>query len=149
MPERLDAGVKAALADLLVDALAQGAQVRQEALSVRTTFTELFDEAHHTIDRHPGHDLGVSEVAATAAHLPDALVGVLPDLAQVLDEGPPRARHVFPAHHPHLAGLVNAGRHLAIDIELKLIGGRVADADRLGALIAGQPGELELGEPRA
>src|SRR6185295_9722102 len=38
-------------------------------------------------------------------------------------------------------------RHLPINIELKLIGGRVAHTDRLGALIAGQPGELELGEP--
>ena len=36
--------------------------------------------------------------------------------------------------------------HLAVDVELELLGRRVADADRLGALVAGKLVELELGQ---
>ena len=47
---------------------------------------ELLDHLHGAIDRHPGHDLRVGEVAPAAAHLPDAVVGPLPGLLDELDQ---------------------------------------------------------------
>ena len=44
------------------------------------------------------------------------------------------------------ARLVERVDHLAVDVELELLARRVADADRRGALVAGEPRELELGE---
>ena len=38
-------------------------------------------------------------------------------------------------------------RDLAIDVELELLGRRVADPDRLGALVARKMRELELAQP--
>src|SRR2546423_1115150 len=35
---------------------------------------------------HPAHDLGISEVAARAAHFPEPLVGLGPDLLEVLEQ---------------------------------------------------------------
>ena len=45
------------------------------------------------------------------------------------------------------ARLVERVDDLAVDVELALVGRAVADADRLRALVAGEPGKLELGEP--
>ena len=44
------------------------------------------DHAHPPVDGHPGHHLRVHEVAARPPHLPDALVGLGPHRADVLDE---------------------------------------------------------------
>ena len=47
------------------------------------------------VERHPRHHLGVSEVAPRPAHLPDALVGLLPVRFQEFEQGPldpPRVR---------------------------------------------------------
>src|SRR5262249_16037579 len=42
--------------------------------------------AHGAIERHPGHDLGEGEVAATASHFPDSFVRLLPHLLKMLDQ---------------------------------------------------------------
>ncbi len=49
--------------------------------------------------------------------------------------------------HPGAPGLVHRVEHLAEDVELHLVVRGVADANRSRFLVAGEPGDLELGQP--
>ncbi len=85
-------------------------------------------------------------MALWPARLPDPVVGLRQIVSDVLDDGPPaRPVAVF-----DLAQSLGAEEHhrrdLAVDVELKLLRRRVADADRCGALVAGQVRQLELGQ---
>jgi hypothetical protein len=52
----------------------------QSAPSLEGTLDpELFDAFEGAVDRHPRHDLGMCEMAAAAAHLPNAFIRLLPD----------------------------------------------------------------------
>ena len=81
LDEGAELGVEALRADLAVDPLAQRAPAVDRALE-----PELLDRADRAVEGDPGHDLGVGEVASAAAHLPDALVRLVPDLLEVLDQ---------------------------------------------------------------
>ncbi len=99
------------------------------------------------VQRAPRHDLGEDEGLAAAAHLPDTVIGIAPDLTEVVGEGP---------LHPPAGGQVGKtqaaafrqNRHdLAIDIELNLLRCGVADPHRGGIGIARQPGRFPLRQP--
>ena len=97
--------------------------------------------------RDPAHHLGRREVLGVAADLPDALVGLLPVLQGVVDEGGEPFPHGRDDH---------AGAGVELDVEgvedhaphvvLLLVPGTVADPDRAGAAVAGQVVEGVLGE---
>src|SRR4029079_19394187 len=83
-PVRLRKGaellVVAALADLLVDL------VSQSAPAIDGPVESLFlDAPHRAIEGHPRPRLRVHEVAALAADFPDALVGLVPGLLEVVE----------------------------------------------------------------
>jgi hypothetical protein len=85
-------------------------------------------------------------MAPRPAHLPDALVGLTPDALDVVDDRHPPVPHTC---LQFLAGFdrhVRDHRELAVDVELELIGGCVADSDRLRALVTGELVELVLGQ---
>jgi hypothetical protein len=96
----------------------------------------LAGQAHHAVKGHPGHESAVGEVLAATAGLPDALVGLVPVLAQpvrnVTELGP--AGVADPDRVP--VGQVDGVQHLAIDVKLELVGGAVADPYWPGALVA-------------
>ena len=78
------------------------------------------------------------------AHFPDALIRLPPTgLEPVEDLARQRPRGVG-GLEPALPRHVQRVDDLAVDIELELIGGAVSDPYRLGALVAGQPRQLEL-----
>jgi hypothetical protein len=62
--------VEATLADLLVDPLAQGAQVGKHRRPLLSEHAQLLDGAGRPIDRDPGYDLRVREVPPPAAAPP-------------------------------------------------------------------------------
>src|SRR5690348_1780142 len=99
--ESLNARVESALAHLLVNALSQGPEMRQDVLPAEA-WGKLFDELDETIDRHPGHDLRVSEVPATTTNLPDAVVRALPNLVDVFEHRLGHRQGLFSARHPLL-----------------------------------------------
>ena len=77
---------------------------------------------------------------ARAAHLPEPVVGLVPVRPRGSPAGPAAAsRRRRSAVEPGLAGAVQPVQHLAPDVELELVGGGVADPDRRGALVPGQP----------
>ena len=103
-------------------------------------------EADGAVERDPAHDARVGEVLLAAAHFPDAFVGLLPFLADKLDE----AREL----HPEIAGdrrsafvvKIDGVHELAVDIELELAGGAIADADGRGFPVALEMRERALGQ---
>ena len=79
--EGTDGRVVALLADLAMHVVAQVVPLG-EGLVGPTGFAQL----HPAVDGDPRHHLRVHEVATWAADLPDAVVGLGPDLLDVLDE---------------------------------------------------------------
>ncbi len=65
-------------------------------------------------------------MAARPAHLPDALVGLLPVLLQVADQLQLEQRGVVVAGQARHVGQVQGLGDLAVDVELELVGGAVA-----------------------
>ena len=128
------------LADLLGRCLPSvGVAVRQLAL---------LRELGGAVEGHPAHQLRLGEVRRLGAHLPDPGVGPAPqpadlvrDLAQPaagLAVEPPAARRVA----------VRGLEQLAVDVELQLRRGGIADPDRPRPAIAGER-QLALGRARA
>ena len=95
-------------------------------------------QAKRAVQRHPAHHLGVRELQGPAAHLPDAGVGLAPDAAdEVGDAGePPAGLAVQP---PTVLRVDQRGlQQVAVDAQLGLPGGLVADPDRARAPVAVQ-----------
>ena len=89
----------------------------------------------------------MGEIAPGAPHLPDPFVRGLPDRLDEVDQPALERPGVVVARKLGALGLIEAVDHLAVDVELKLIAGGVADAHRPGALVAGEPVERLFGEP--
>src|SRR5689334_8148032 len=78
------------------------------------------------------------------AHLPNSFVPLRPCPFDILGERalqPPGIVVGFDAGAP---GEMERVHDLAVNVELELVGCRVADSDGRGAFVAGQPVELEL-----
>src|SRR5262249_48979450 len=73
--------IEAGAADVVVN----GAPQFAPALD-RSFHLEPLDGFHRAIERHPGHDLGIGETLAAAAHFPDAVVRFLPDAFQMIEQ---------------------------------------------------------------
>jgi len=86
---------------------------------------------HAAVDRHPGHHLGVGELLPRAAHLPDPLVGVVPQSLDRMEQGLAHRPAAFGRRQPLEPGEDHGVHHLAVDVELELPGGGVADPDGL------------------
>ncbi len=141
--ERAPRGVVAVLADVEVDGLPHGA----EALQVALPGGVALQGAHGPVGGDPGHHLGVDEVAARAAYLPQALVGPVPVALQEVQEGqldPPGVQFGGQTGGP---GQVQGVEDLPVHVELELVHGRVADPDGGGGGVAAQPGQFDLGDP--
>src|SRR5215472_1555303 len=102
---------------------------------------EIFNCAIHG---YPRHHFGVSELLTFSTYLPDALIGLHPN---VFEMGYPislycctllrHSRCTFP-------GLMHCISNFTIDIQLELSSCGVADTYRLGVLVTGQPRNLPL-----
>src|ERR1051326_727971 len=73
--------VETVAADVRVNLGAQGAPAIDRAFEPKA-----FRALDRAIECDPGHDLRIGELLAARAHLPDALVGLAPDLFQMLEQ---------------------------------------------------------------
>ncbi len=67
---------------------------------------------------------------ARAAHFPNAFVGAIPGGLKKFHDGMLDAPSIFAGRQPQLPGLVQGVHHFAVNIQLKLLGGRIADTHR-------------------
>ena len=84
-----------------------------------------------------------------AAHLPQPVVRLGPVGLQELQQVDLQRPGVVIAGQAGLPGERQPVERLAPDVQLQLLGRGVADAHRRRALVAGQPGQLQLGNPPA
>ncbi len=130
------------LEDLIVDLRADLLPAPQRPLQL-----EALAQRDGAVEREPGHHLRLGVVPPRPAGLPHAVVGFLPSALQVVQE-------VAELPPESLGQLSHRRRHrpadaddLAVHVELELARGRVADPDRPGALVTGQPVQLVLLQP--
>ena len=137
---------KPSRADLGVDLVPERTQLVDRRVERRQVHRR---RLHRPVERDPRHHLRVREVPARPAHLPDALVGLAPAVLEEVDD---RLRRCPRTSGSSVAARACGSRcsvssDLAVHVELELRRRGVADPHRRGALVAGQPVELELGEP--
>ena len=123
--ERADLGVPAALHDLVVDGVAFGHPAGEVGGPAA-----LGRQPDRAVQRDPGLEPAVGEVLLAAAGLPDPLVGLVPVLAQPVDDAGQRRPALVAGLHAAAVGQVDGVGGLAVDVELELVGGAVADPDR-------------------
>src|SRR5215471_19981398 len=81
------------------------------------------------------------------AHLPDTLVRLVPDLSQMAKDDLADCGSAIDRLQTVQMGLVECVEDLTKDIELNLVRGVVADADRPRTFVTRQPRQLQLGQP--
>src|SRR5215510_11159710 len=146
--ERTNTCVPPAIQYILVDPLAERVYMRQHGFGFRSAEIELLDQTNGAIDRDPGLDLRMREVAKpSAANLPDALIGPLPHLFEVSDHAQVNGPRLLGSFKPHLAGGIKTAESLAVNVDLELVPGAVPDAHGAGLLVTGQPVEFQLIQP--
>src|SRR5215475_3026826 len=103
--------------------------MRQRRFSLRSAEIKLLNHANGAIDRNPGLDLRMREVAKpSAANLPDALIGPLPHLFEVSDHAQVNGPRLLGSFKPHLAGGIKTTERFAVDVDLELVPRAVPDA---------------------
>src|SRR5438876_1205384 len=92
-------------------------------------------ELRRSIERNPAHGLGLGEVLGLHPHFPDSRVRLAPVVGHEVGELRELVHRV--AVDPGAASHVSEGgvEQLAERVELKLVGGRVADTDRPRAAV--------------
>src|SRR3989454_3520136 len=98
------------------------------------------------VDRHPAHHPRVEELLPSAAHLPDALVRLAPVGADPVDQPDDVRPGVVPDGRAVLVVQVDGVHQLAVDVELEVVEGGVADTDRTRAHVALEVGQGLLGQ---
>jgi hypothetical protein len=80
-------------------------------------------------------------------HLPNALIGIAPLRFQMREQCTSEIQRRPGLLEAAYSRVIEGVRHLTEDIELKLVGGCVAGAHGLRALVAAEPRKLALGQP--
>lgn len=124
-------GVVTAGADLVVNAIAGVAPAVEFAVEL-----ELLEGLDAPIEGDPGHHFRVREVAAGTANFPDAFVGFLPVLRDEVDEVALDVPGVVGGGEAEVTFEVGGVDDLAVDVELELARGGVADADGAGVFVS-------------
>src|SRR5829696_8377610 len=125
-PVELDEGVALGVVALPAHLVVELAADRPPAVD-RALVAAQLDRLDGPVERHPGHHLGVGEVPPGPADLPDALVRLAPLRLQELEQGLLEVPGRLVALQADVSAKVQGVHHLAVDVELKLVHGRVAD----------------------
>jgi len=96
----------------------------------------LFGEVDRPVERDPTHQLRENEVEGLASDLPDPRIRFLPDFGNVVDDLTDRLPVGLGQCDSRACCFEDGQQELAVDVELALVGGLVADPDRLGVPVA-------------
>ncbi len=90
----------------------------------------LFGEPNRAVEGDPALEPAVGEVLAAAASLPDALVGLIPVVADPVDHPGHRLPAGMRGRESEGVGSENRIHRLTVDVQLKLVSGAVAEPHR-------------------
>src|SRR5690348_11974603 len=105
-------GIKAKAADVFVDFAANRPPLVEWSVDL-----QVLRAAYGTIERDPGHDFGVGEMAFAPADLPDSVVGLPPNALEVLDERDLKIE-MAAVFFDERSGVIQGVGKLSVDIEL-------------------------------
>ena len=140
----LDEGALPGIPEVRVDAVGNSVLDLQPALD-RGRPGQLPRHAQAPVERHPAHQAPGQEGPALAAYFPDALVGLLPVVADPVEGAGHTPPGVDAGWNAVLHGEVGSVDEFAVDVELQLARRGVADADGTRATVAVQVVEFLLG----
>src|ERR1700722_10894787 len=92
-----------------------------------------------TIEGNPGHDFRVNEVLSWPAHFPNSFIRFHPMFAKPLQKSTADSPTLLVRSKSGLAGLEQCVENFAVDIQLPLLVGPIADSHRLGIFITREP----------
>ena len=121
-------GIEAEPADVVVNGSAQLAPALD-----RPFHLELLDALDRAVERHPGHDLGIGEALAIAAHFPNAVVRLLPDMFQMIEQRALQLPALGAGAEIAKSAMMDRVHDLAEHVNLHVFGCGIAGAYRLGA----------------
>src|SRR5216683_1461947 len=104
-------------------------------------FLHLLDRA---IDGHPRHHLRMREMLARSAYLPDSFVRLFPSGFEKINQLLLQSPRIFVFMDTGIARDVKRVHYFAVNVQLKLLMGRVANTHWTAALIASQPRKFKL-----
>ena len=133
-------------ADILVDFGADSPQALERAVAARL-LADLFEDLDRAVERDPRHHLRMGEMLLRPANFPDPLIGQRPDPRQMPEKGAADRDAALHGRQTVQLGVVQGVEDFAIDIELRLLDGGIADAHRARALVTRQPGDLPFRQP--
>src|SRR5215469_18554891 len=122
----IEALVEASLTDIPMNAVAQGSPIVHRPLEL-----VVFRALDGTVEGDPAHDFREDVMLRLPAPLPDAVVRLTPDLGKMLEHRAAQGPRLLAEIHFRHARLIEGVDQLAIDVELQLRMGGVADPDRL------------------
>src|SRR5579859_887406 len=94
------------------------------------------------VERHPAGDAGEKEILPAASYFPDAVIGLVPVLAQPVHLLLQRLPEIIRDGVPILIEQIYGIHQLAVDIQLQLRIGVIADANGSAALIARETSQV-------
>ena len=106
-----------------------GVSMFQPAVAIGRKGT-LFREAQAAVQSHPTHELGKDKMLRIAAHFPDAIVFALPVRANPVEHAPDFFPERMRNGRAVLIIKIDRIEQLAVDIDLMLVIGAVANSHR-------------------
>src|SRR5579859_1802219 len=128
LDEDLPVAVPEVLHDVFVDGVPDAEPFRH-----RPRKRTVARDPDRAVERHPAHEARVHEFLPPPADLPDPLVGLLPVARDPVDQADHVAPQAVADRFSVLVIEVHRVHELAVDVELKLAGGSIADPDRPGS----------------
>jgi len=125
LDERPELGIEPLVHDLPVDGVPLGEPTHKVGRA-----SSRHRQPNALVERHPAHQAPVDKVLVAAPRFPDSGLGTIPVVAQPVDH--PREfdpRRVVELE-PGLVGGIDGVHHLAVDVQLDLVGRPVADPHR-------------------
>src|SRR5271155_3113526 len=99
------------------------------------------------VEGNPCHYLGMGEVLRRPAYFPNALVRLAPDPRQVTENAAADRDRPVNRRQTVDMSMVQGIEDLAVDVELRLVDGRIPYAYRAGPFVTRQPLHLPLCQP--
>src|SRR5258707_2681348 len=124
MDKAAELAIERLLANIAMDLVAQLAP------ALGPVGAEPFGDLDRPVEGDPGHHLRMGEMLRRTAHLPDTLVGLIPDPSQMRKDDLADCGAAFDRGQAVQIGLEECVEDLAKDIELNLVRGVVTATDR-------------------